>query len=114
MRAQHACGSIPALDREMRGLCQNAAARAEAALLERGDRLLRKSIASFAGSVDAERSNERCLVAAGILAGALAERGLVAFFIQNVVSDLKRGAKRRTIARQSCALTFVSTPENRA
>src|SRR3954451_12957552 len=111
MRAQHACDSIPALDREMRGLCQNGAARTEAALLERGDRLLRKPIASFAGSLDAERGNERCFVAAGILAGALAERGFVAFFIQNVVSDLKRGAERRAIARQSGALIFVSTPE---
>ena len=50
----------------MRGFRQNGAARAEAAVFQRRDRLSREHIAAFARSIDAERCHKRRLVAAGI------------------------------------------------
>ena len=45
-----------------------------------------------------ERSDQRALVLTGVLAGAFAERRRVAFHVENVVGDLKRGANRAPIS----------------
>ena len=51
-------------------------------------------------ALEPQRRDERRLVPVGVLARALAERGRVAFGVEQVVGDLERGADRRAIGEK--------------
>jgi hypothetical protein len=76
---------------------------AEPGLVQRRLGLAHEPVARRLGPAQAERGDEGRLVAAGVLAGAFAEFGLVALGVENVVGDLEGGAQRSAITRQGDA-----------
>ena len=91
-----AASMVPRGD-ETSGVFQDRRLRAERQGIERGDRRRHEIVAPFPRRINAERGNQRCFIAAGVLARALAERQPVGFDIENIVGHLKRRAKRAAI-----------------
>ena len=78
--------------------------------IERRDRRRDEAVAPRPRRFDAERRDERCLVAAGVLAGALAERQFVRLDIENIVGDLKGRAERMAIAESAARAGASACP----
>ena len=97
---------------ESRGLGQNVRARAEG--FQRVQRPDDEFVARALGAVEAERADQRTLVAAGVLARLLAQRRGVALGVENVVGDLKGRAQRETIVDQRGALVSSESPARMA
>ena len=99
---------------EMGGLLQDCRPGALLEQIERRDRRGDEAVAPLPRRLNAKRSDQRCLVTAGVLAGALAKRQLIGLDVENIIGDLKGRAKRLAVAREGGACRGRGLPENRA
>ena len=93
----HDCSMIP-FDREARDGAQQVGLLAM--IGEMLDRLVDQQCRLLAGALRAEQRDERRLAGAGVLADALAGRGLVARMVDQIVGDLEGEADVAGIAAQ--------------
>src|SRR5208283_3666188 len=97
---------------ELSRLFQDHRLRALRERIERFDRRRNEAVAPLARRLNAERRNERCLIAASVLARALAERQFVGLDIEDIVGHLKGRAKRVAEGREGGSLWGSRLPKD--